>query len=113
MSAVEVIAKQGRAVQVSLGSVLLLLVGTGALFASSSLLEFSVFFIIPVTYFSWFIHRKAGTIASAVSAALTLCANIASPVHIAHPRCRVLECADLVRLFYRRHIHCCSLEIIA
>src|SRR6185437_726827 len=85
MSAVEVIAKQGRAVQVSLGSVLLLLVGTGALFASSSLVEFSVFFIIPVTYFSWFIHRKAGTIASAVSAAVTLCANIASPVHLAHP----------------------------
>ena len=85
MSAVEVIAKQGRAVQVSLGSVLLLLVGTGALFASSSLLEFSVFFIIPVTYFSWFIHRKAGTIASAVSAAVTLWANIESPLHIGHP----------------------------
>lgn len=85
MSAVEVIAKQGRAVQVSLGSVLLLLVGTGALFASSSLLEFSVFFIIPVTYFSWFIHRKAGTIASALSAAVTLWANLASPLHIAHP----------------------------
>jgi len=85
MSAVEVIGKQGRAVQVSLGSITLLLVGTGAFFASSSLLEFSVFFIIPVAYFTWFIHRKAGAMASAVSAAVTLWANIASPVHIDHP----------------------------
>jgi diguanylate cyclase (GGDEF)-like protein len=85
MSAVEVVGKQGRAVQVALGSILLLLVGTGAFFASSSLLEFSVFFIIPVAYFTWFIHRKAGAMASAVSAAVTLWANIASPVHIDHP----------------------------
>jgi diguanylate cyclase (GGDEF)-like protein len=85
MSAVEVIGKQGRAVQVSLGSIILLLVGTGAFFASSSLLEFSVFFIIPVAYFTWFIHRKAGAMASAVSAAVTLWANIASPLHIVHP----------------------------
>jgi diguanylate cyclase (GGDEF)-like protein len=86
MSVVEVIGKQSRAVQISLGSILLLLVGAGALFASSSLLEFSVFFIIPVAYFAWFIHRKAGTIASAVSAAVTLWANTASPLHISHPR---------------------------
>jgi hypothetical protein len=76
MSAVEVVGKQGRAVQVSLGSILLLLVGTGAFFASSSLLEFSVFFIIPVAYFTWFIHRKAGAMASAVSAAVTLWADM-------------------------------------
>lgn len=85
MGAVEVIGKQGRAVQVSLGSILLLLVGTGALFASSSLLEFSVFFIIPVAYFTWFIQRKAGIMASAVSAAGTLWANTASPLHTNHP----------------------------
>src|ERR1051326_1932920 len=85
MSAVELVGKQGRAVQVALGSILLLLVGTGAFFASSSLLEFSVFFIIPVAYFAWFIHRKAGAMASAVSAAVTLWANIASPVRIDHP----------------------------
>jgi diguanylate cyclase (GGDEF)-like protein len=85
MGVMEVIGKQSRAVQISLGSILLLLVGTGALFASSSLLEFSVFFIIPVAYFTWFIHRKAGTIASAVSAAGTLWANTASPLHISHP----------------------------
>jgi diguanylate cyclase (GGDEF)-like protein len=85
MGAVEVIGKQSRAVQLSLGSILLLLVGSGALFASSSLLEFSVFFIIPVAYFTWFIHRKAGTIASAVSAAGALWTNTASPLHTSHP----------------------------
>lgn len=85
MSVVEFIAKQRRAVQVSLGSILLLLVGTGAFFAPSSLLEFSVFFIIPVASFTWFIHRKAGIMASAVSAVVTWWANIASPLHIVHP----------------------------
>lgn len=85
MSAIEVIGQQSRAVQISLGSILLLLVGTGALFASSSFLEFSVFFIIPVAYFTWFIHRKAGAMANAVSAAVTLWANIASPLHVSHP----------------------------
>ncbi len=58
MGVVEVIGKQGRAFQVSLGLILLVLVGTGGLFATSSLLEFSVFFIIPVAYFTWFIHRR-------------------------------------------------------
>ncbi len=85
MGAVEVIGKQSRAVQISLGSILLLLVGTGAFFASSSLLEFSVFFIIPVAYFTWFIHRKAGIMASAVSAAGALWAHKASPLHISYP----------------------------
>ncbi|HET6935931.1 MAG TPA: GGDEF domain-containing protein, partial [Candidatus Angelobacter sp.] len=85
MSVVEFIGKQSRAIQISLGSILLLLAGTGALFASSSFLEFSVFFIIPVAYFTWFIHRKAGAMASAVSAAVTLWANIASPLHVSHP----------------------------
>jgi len=64
MGVVEIIGKQGRAFQVSLGLLLLVLVGTGDLFATSSLLEFSVFFIIPVAYFTWFIHRKAGTLVS-------------------------------------------------
>jgi diguanylate cyclase (GGDEF)-like protein len=85
MGVVEVIGKQSRSVQISLGSVLLLLVGTGVIFASSSLLECSVFFIIPVAYFTWFIHRKAGITASVVSAAFTLWANTASPLHTGHP----------------------------
>jgi len=85
MGVVEIIGKQGRAFQVSLGLILLVLVGTGGLFATSSLLEFSVFFIIPVAYFTWFIHRKAGTLASVVSAVVTLWANIGSPLHVGHP----------------------------
>jgi diguanylate cyclase (GGDEF)-like protein len=84
MSAMEVIGKQSKAVQISLGSILVLLVGPGTLFASSSLLEFSVFFIIPVAYFTWFMDRKAGTTASMISAAITLWANVVSPLHIGH-----------------------------
>ena len=97
MGVVEIIGKQGRAFQVSLGFILLVLVGIGGLFATSSLLEFSVFFIIPVAYFTWFIHRKAGTLASVVSAVVTLWTNIESPLHVGHPA-RILECADLARL---------------
>jgi GGDEF domain-containing protein len=85
MNATEFISKQRGPVQISLGTILLVLVGTGDYFASSSLLEFSVFFIIPVAFFTWFANRKAGIGASAASAAITMWANAASPLHRVHP----------------------------
>jgi hypothetical protein len=52
-----------------------MLVGTGAYFASGQLLESSVFFIIPISFFTWFVGGSTGLIASSVSAAFTLAAN--------------------------------------
>jgi hypothetical protein len=52
MKVAEFIGKQRTTAQVSMGAFLLLLIGIGDYFASSSLLEFSVFFIIPVAFFT-------------------------------------------------------------
>ena len=67
------------------GTLLLMLVGIGAYFASGQLLESSVFFIVPISFFTWFVGRDWGLIASGVSAGFTLAANLASPMHPVHP----------------------------
>jgi GGDEF domain-containing protein len=85
MNVTEFIAKERKTVQVSMGALLLVLIGIGDYFASSSFLEFSVFFIIPVAFFTGIINRKAGIAVSSASAAIILWANVASPPHIAHP----------------------------
>jgi diguanylate cyclase (GGDEF)-like protein len=85
MDVVEFISKQRRSTLVVAGALLLMLVGIGAYFASGQLLESSVFFIIPISFFTWFVGRHTGLIASAVSAAFTLAANAESPMHAVHP----------------------------
>ena len=59
--------------------------GIGAYFAAGQLLEFSVFFIIPISFLTWFVGRCTGLIASVVSSLFTLAANLASPMHAVHP----------------------------
>lgn len=85
MHLAEFISKQRQSAVVVVGSLLLVLVGIGAYFAIGQFLEFSVFFIIPISFFTWFVGRRAGLIASVVSAVFTLAANLKSPMHIAHP----------------------------
>jgi len=80
------LAKQRWPILTALGAMLMVLVGVGDYFASSALLEFSVFFLIPVSFFTWYITRTAGIVASVASAAITLVANLASPAHLVHPR---------------------------
>ena len=43
------------------------------------------FFIVPISFFTWFVGRHAGLIASGVSAGFTLAANLESPVYAVHP----------------------------
>ncbi len=81
-----ILAKQRWPILTALGAMLMVLVGVGDYFASSALLEFSVFFLIPVSFFTWYITRTAGIVASVASAAITLVANLASPAHLVHPR---------------------------
>jgi diguanylate cyclase (GGDEF)-like protein len=85
MDAVEFISEQRPSTLMIVGALLLILVGIGAYFASSRLLEFSVFFIIPISFFTWFVGRNTGLIASGVSSAFTLVANLDSPTHAVHP----------------------------
>lgn len=84
MDVVEFISKQRRSTLTIAGALLLMLVGIGAYFASGQLLEFSVFFIIPISFFTWFVGRDAGLIASGVSSGVTLAANLGSPMHAVH-----------------------------
>ena len=86
MHVAEFISKQRQSTVFIVGSLLLVLLGIGAYFAIGQLLEFSVFFIIPISFFTWFVARHAGLIASVVSAIFTLGANLASPMHAVHPR---------------------------
>ena len=85
MDVVEFISNRRRSTLTLAGTLLLMLVGIGAYFASGELLEFSVFFIVPISFFTWFVSRHAGLIASGVSAGFTLAANLASPMHGNHP----------------------------
>lgn len=85
MDVVEFISKQRPSTLMVAGALLLTLVGVGAYFASGQLLEFSVFFIIPISFFTWFVGRDMGLIASGVSSAFTLVANLDSPTHAVHP----------------------------
>jgi diguanylate cyclase (GGDEF)-like protein len=85
MDVVEFISKQRPSTLTVAGALLLMLVGVGAYFATGQLLEFSVFFIIPISFFTWFVGRNTGLIASGVSSAFTLVANLDSPTHAVHP----------------------------
>ena len=63
------------------------LVGVGDYYVIHRLLlEFSVFFLVPVSFFSWFIGRNAGFLISVLSAAAVLTANLTSYAYAEYPR---------------------------
>ena len=72
---------QRRSVLITIGTLALVLIGAGDYFASSSLLEFSVFFVLPVFFFTWFLGGRIGLSISILSAAIILGVNLNSPVH--------------------------------
>ena len=76
------IGKQSKPVLVLLGSLTTILVGVGDYFATNQLLEFSVFFVLPVSFFTWFLGRSAGLLASLVSGAMILVVNRSSPTYL-------------------------------
>jgi len=86
MHVAEFISNQRQSTLIVAGTLLLMLVGIGAYLATGQLLEFSVFFIIPISFFTWFVRRHTGLIASGVSAGFTLAANLESPMHAVHPK---------------------------
>ena len=80
------LSNQRKSLLVVIGLVALMLIGVGDWFASGSLLEFSVFFVLPVSYFAWFLDRRAGLVVSVLSAASIIIINLKSPVHIINNR---------------------------
>lgn len=60
--------------------VALILIGVGDYFATSRLLEFSVFFVLPISFLTWFVNRRAGLLASFASAGAILIMDLNSPL---------------------------------
>jgi diguanylate cyclase (GGDEF)-like protein len=77
---------QHKSVSILFGSVALVLVGVGDYFATGKMLEFSVFFLVPISFFTWFLSRRAGLLACASSAAILLGVNLSSPLHAINHR---------------------------
>ena len=80
------LGRQRRWLLVMVGLIALLLIGIGDWFASGSLLEFSVFFVLPVSYSAWFLGRRAGLFASLISTATIMAISLNSPVHAINRR---------------------------
>lgn len=74
------LGRQPRWLLVTVGLIALLLVGVGDWFAHGSLLEFSVFFVLPVSYFAWFLDRRAGLLASLISTTIIMASGLNSPM---------------------------------
>lgn len=70
-----------KAVLVIFGLLALVLLGLGDYLATAKLLEFSVFFAFPVSFFAWFLSRRTGMVASVISAAIIMGVDLSSPVH--------------------------------
>ena len=73
------LANQPKWVLLGIGSVALILIGVGDYFASNKLLEFSVFFVLPVSFLTWFVDQRAGLMGSACSAGIILTSAVNSP----------------------------------
>ncbi|HJT71844.1 MAG TPA: GGDEF domain-containing protein [Terriglobales bacterium] len=76
--------RQSKPVLVVLGVVAILLIGVGDYFATKRLLEFSVFFVLPISFFTWFITQKAGLVVCVFSAAIILGVNLGSTTDLAN-----------------------------
>jgi len=80
------LGRQPKWLLVSIGLIALMFVGVGDWFASSSLLEFSVFFVLPVSYSAWFLDRRAALLTSLVSTAIIMANSLNSPIHAMNGR---------------------------
>jgi hypothetical protein len=49
-------------------------------------LEISVFFLVRISFFTWFVGNRAVLLASAFRAGLILAANLTSPAYAQYPR---------------------------
>ena len=80
------LGRQPRWLLVIGGLIALMLVAVGDWFASGGLLEFSVFFVLPVSYFAWFLDRRAGLLASLISTGMITAFSLNSPMDAMHHR---------------------------
>src|SRR5919109_956773 len=73
----EYLGGQSKKVLTSLGLLSLAIVGCADYLTSTNyLLEFSPFYLVPVSFFTWFIGRRTGLLVGAISAATSLLIRI-------------------------------------
>ena len=85
MNVNEFLSKRRKSSLIAVGLSALVLVGAANYCAVGRLLEASVFFLIPISFLTWFVNRRAGFVASVASAVVILGTNIASPMHVSYP----------------------------
>ena len=71
MNITEFLGKQHKGVLIAIGTFLLAAGAVGDNVTSPEF-ESSIFFLVPVSFFAWFINRETGLIAAGISAAITL-----------------------------------------
>lgn len=74
--------KQNTPLFIVFASVAMLLIGVGDYFATNVSLEFSVFFLLPISFFTWFVSRRAGFLASLVAGGINLGVNLSSSIYL-------------------------------
>ena len=79
MNFAKFLEKESKPILVLLGSAITLLVGVGDYFATNAFLEFSVFFLLPISFFTWFVSRRAALLACLISGGIILGVNLNAP----------------------------------
>lgn len=74
--------KQNKPVLILLAGAAILLIGVGDYFATNAYLEFSVFFLLPIAFVTWFVSRRAGFFASLMTGAVILGVNLSSSIYL-------------------------------
>jgi diguanylate cyclase (GGDEF)-like protein len=84
MNTIAALEKAGKAFWITVG---LILLGVVALldYLTGYELSFSLFYLIPIALFSWFVNNRLGVLVSFISAALWLVVDIAAGVRYSHP----------------------------
>lgn len=75
MLVTETIGQQPRRILLPLGILLIVVVSIADHFITTSLLEFAVFFLLPVSFFTWFYGRREGIMVAVISSAIILAIN--------------------------------------
>lgn len=76
--------RRSRPVLVLLGVMAILLIGVGDYFATKRVLEFSVFFVLPISFFTWFLSRTAGLVVCPIVGLIILGVNLGSRTYLAN-----------------------------
>ena len=76
MRSLEFLGTLSSGIVIALGSVFIAVIG-GVDFLTGSEISFSIFYVIPVAIITWFVGRRAGSLASIASALIWLCADLA------------------------------------